>query len=129
MAGNVDCPKYHEHLDVAWSLQHRNSVAHDQSPSFGETVCLKQSVQYMRNMQQHWSVELRQYALVDQMDGHRALHSCNLASDNQTHNNKSIKILQLQPGSGSHIRNLHTVFGSREVYNNLQSGSLGADRQ
>ena len=54
MAGNVDCPKYHEHLDGAQSRQHRNSVAHqicDQSPSFGEKVCLKQSVQYTRNMQ------------------------------------------------------------------------------
>ena len=47
MARNVDCPKYHEHLDGAWSRQHRNSVAHqirDQSPSFGEKVCLQQSV-------------------------------------------------------------------------------------
>ena len=48
----------------------------------------------MKNMQQHQSVELRQCALVNQVDGHRALRSCNLASDNQTHNNKSLKILQ-----------------------------------
>ena len=62
MAGNVDCPKYHEHLDWARSQQHQNSVAHriyDQSPSFGEKVCLKQSFLYMKNMQQQRSVELR----------------------------------------------------------------------
>ena len=55
--------------------------------------------------------------------------SCSLASDNQTHNNKSLKILQPQLGFGSHAQNLHTVFGSRGVHRNLWWGSLGVDHQ